>query len=204
MSERVIAYIDGFNLYFGLRDNGWRSCYWLNVKLLCEGLLLPNQQLIQTKYFTSRIRGNPSKCARQDAFIRAIKTIPGISVRKGRYSTKTYECRNCSQIKKLPSEKMTDVRIASEMVSDAHLNKYDTAFLITGDKDFVPAIEIIKSQLSRKCVVVIFPPNRQCDDLKKIANVALHISKGLLRRSLLPRVITLPHGRTITCPPSWT
>ena len=28
--ERVISYIDGFNLYFGLRSKGWRRFYWLS------------------------------------------------------------------------------------------------------------------------------------------------------------------------------
>ncbi len=30
--ERVIAYIDGFNLYFGMREAGFDHCRWLNVK----------------------------------------------------------------------------------------------------------------------------------------------------------------------------
>ena len=29
IQERVIAYIDGFNLYFGLKAKGWRQFYWL-------------------------------------------------------------------------------------------------------------------------------------------------------------------------------
>lgn len=27
-SARVIAYIDGFNLYFGLKSKGWKRYYW--------------------------------------------------------------------------------------------------------------------------------------------------------------------------------
>ena len=29
--QRVVIYIDGFNLYFGLREKGWKNLYWLNV-----------------------------------------------------------------------------------------------------------------------------------------------------------------------------
>ena len=53
--ERVIAYIDGFNLYYGLKSSGWRRYYWLNIQRLVQNLLKPNQRLILTKYFTSRI-----------------------------------------------------------------------------------------------------------------------------------------------------
>jgi hypothetical protein len=31
-NKRVIAYIDGFNLYFGLRDSGYRRYYWLDIE----------------------------------------------------------------------------------------------------------------------------------------------------------------------------
>ncbi|MCW8197075.1 NYN domain-containing protein [Verminephrobacter aporrectodeae subsp. tuberculatae] len=30
--NRVITYIDGFNLYFGLRSKGWRRYYWLAMR----------------------------------------------------------------------------------------------------------------------------------------------------------------------------
>ncbi|MCS6861184.1 MAG: hypothetical protein NZT92_12780 [Abditibacteriales bacterium] len=52
--ERVIAYVDGFNLYFGLRSRGWRRYYWLNLQALALNLLKPSQQLVFTKYFTAR------------------------------------------------------------------------------------------------------------------------------------------------------
>jgi hypothetical protein len=48
--QRVYAYIDGFNLYFGLKTSGYRRYYWLNVQGLSHRLLLPVQRLDQTKY----------------------------------------------------------------------------------------------------------------------------------------------------------
>ena len=32
--NRVMGYIDGFNLFFGLRDSGLRRYYWLNPEAL--------------------------------------------------------------------------------------------------------------------------------------------------------------------------
>ena len=29
--ERVSVYVDGFNLYYGLRSRGWRRYYWLDL-----------------------------------------------------------------------------------------------------------------------------------------------------------------------------
>mgnify|MGYP006892872337 CR=1 FL=1 len=41
--ERVIAYIDGFNLYFGMKQGGWNDSLWLNVQKLASSLLKPSQ-----------------------------------------------------------------------------------------------------------------------------------------------------------------
>ncbi|MGB4726560.1 MAG: NYN domain-containing protein, partial [Thermogutta sp.] len=54
---RVMLYVDGFNLYFGLRTKGWKRYYWLDVQRLGEKLLRPNQSLVGVKYFTADIRG---------------------------------------------------------------------------------------------------------------------------------------------------
>ena len=53
--KRVIAYIDGFNLYFGLKDKGWQRYYWLDVTRLAENILEPNSVLMGVKYFTARV-----------------------------------------------------------------------------------------------------------------------------------------------------
>ena len=75
--ERVIAYIDGFNLYFGIKQNNWDSLLWLNVNDLANRLLKPNQQLIETKYFTSRVRNNPNKEKRQITYLEGLQTHSG-------------------------------------------------------------------------------------------------------------------------------
>lgn len=59
--KRVIVYIDGFNLYFGLKSKGWKRYYWLNLQKLAINLLRNDQQLVGTKYFTSRVSFPPDK-----------------------------------------------------------------------------------------------------------------------------------------------
>ena len=54
--DRVVAYIDGYNLYYGLRDQGWKRFYWLNLQRLAEQFLKSNQVLIETKYFTTIVK----------------------------------------------------------------------------------------------------------------------------------------------------
>ena len=134
MSERVIAYIDGFNLYFGLRQKGWRSYYWLNLRKMCEKLLKSNQNLLTVKYFTSRVKNSPEKKNRQNAYIDALYTIPHLKVFFGKYQfSPSPPCKKCGFVTTVPEEKMTDVQLASVMISDAYKNSYDTALLVSGD-----------------------------------------------------------------------
>jgi uncharacterized LabA/DUF88 family protein len=202
-SERVIAYIDGFNLYFGLKDKGWRCYYWLNIYLLCQNLLRPPQHLVLVKYFTSRITSPPDKKKRQSIFLEALKIVSGIIPDYGIYQTTPVACEKCGHVNNIPEEKMTDVQISSEMVSDAYLNKYDTALLMTGDRDLVPAIEKVRSEFSKKRVVVAFPPMRTNDDLRGAANAYIHVTEVELKKSLLPLEIPTLGGYVLRCPKEW-
>jgi len=203
MFEQVIAYIDGFNLYFGLREKGWKQYYWVNPYLVCKYLLKAHQNIIEVKYFTSRIRGDVEKISRQDTFIRAIKTESSVVVRYGKYGNRQYRCEDCKHEGLLPAEKMTDVRIACEIISDAYRNVFKTALLISGDRDLVPIAEFIKQRFQDKRFLVAFPPMRECPDFQGKAGI-LHITEDILKKSLFPNEIALPSGSKITKPRKWS
>ena len=124
--ERIIAYIDGFNLYFGIMEASFDHCRWLNVKKLIESLLHPHQELIEVKYFTSRVRNSPDKQKRQSTYIDAIEST-GVKVYYGNYQENIEECNRCGHQWRSAKEKMTDVNIATAIIVDAYKNKYDTA-----------------------------------------------------------------------------
>jgi len=73
--ERVIVYVDGFNLYFGMLDAGYYNLKWLNINLLASSLLKSTQELIGVKYFTSRVNNNPDKQKRQSTYLAAIQQL---------------------------------------------------------------------------------------------------------------------------------
>lgn len=37
--ERVVVYVDGFNLYFGLMEAGLKKCRWLDIYALAKNIL---------------------------------------------------------------------------------------------------------------------------------------------------------------------
>ena len=118
---RVISYIDGFNLYFGLKSQGWERYLWLNVQALSRNLLKTDQQLVHTKYFTSRISSPPDKVKRQNTYIEAIQTLAETSIYFGKYQMNPHMCRKCGYVHDVPQEKMTDVNIAVELLADGSM-----------------------------------------------------------------------------------
>lgn len=121
--QRVIAYIDGFNLYYGLKSQGWRRYYWLDVAALCGELLQDGQQLAQTKYFTARIASPSDTRRRQSDYLDALQTRPDLEIFFGQYLVKSRTCRSCGVTDTVSEEKMTDVNIAVQILSDAFRNQ---------------------------------------------------------------------------------
>ncbi len=138
--ERVIVYVDGFNLYFGIVEAGLLNSKWLDISILVDNLLKPNQELRFIKYFTSRVSNNPDKQKRQTKYIEALET-KGVKIYYGHYQSGNIECNRCGNIWATYSEKMTDVNIATQMIIDAYNNFYDMAMLISGDSDLVSPID---------------------------------------------------------------
>lgn len=96
--ERVVAYVDGFNLYYGLRDKHWRRYYWLNVHDLIRNLLASQQTLVKTRYFTSRLKGwSAAKHTRQTNYIEALESIADIEIDLGNYLKKKRRCSQCGK-----------------------------------------------------------------------------------------------------------
>jgi len=116
---RVIAYVDGFNLYFGLKNAGFKRLYWLDVAALAGNLLKPGQTLAATRYFTARIRDNGRNTAdrkRQGDYLEALG-LSGTSIQLGHYLEKQRSCRKCHAAWTDYEEKMTDVNIAIQLLN---------------------------------------------------------------------------------------
>ena len=81
------VYVDGFNLYYGaVKDTPYR---WLDIAKMCQ-LLLPRDQISQIKYFTALVDprpNDPDQPTRQQVYLRALRTIPNLSIVYGHFLT---------------------------------------------------------------------------------------------------------------------
>ncbi len=203
VAERVVAYIDGFNLYFGIRQAKWKRLYWLDVAALAEDLLKPSQQLTAVRYFTARISGPPDKQRRQNAFLEATRIMGKCTMHYGQYLQTPQKCQVCGSTYEVPKEKMTDVNIAVEMLSDAHTGVFDTALLISADSDLTPPVRKIKQLFPANRVIAAFPPKRRSKRLSNAADGFIRVSRTNLASSLLPETVQKRGSYAISRPPEW-
>ena len=203
---RVITYIDGFNLYFGLRDSGWRRYLWLDLVKLAGMLTLDHQDLVETKYFSSRIVDPPDKKKRQSTYLEALEAHCGPSLRMyfGHSRTDPWRCDRCGSEREVPSEKKTDVNIAVEVMTDAFQDRFDTAMIVSADSDLLPAVSAMKRLHPNKRIVIAFPPNRYSVELHKGAHTAFTVGRARFAQSQMPDTVTKADGTRLTRPPKWS
>jgi uncharacterized LabA/DUF88 family protein len=202
-NNRVIAYIDGFNLYFGLKDKGWKRFYWLDVEKLIGQLLKPGQNLVKVKYFTARVTEPPDKRSRQAAFLGALGTRSAVEIYYGQYQMQLRTCRKCGNTYKTYSEKMTDVNLAVQMTADAFEDKFDTALLVCADADLTPPIAKIRTMAPGKKIIAVFPPGRYSYNLVKTAHAHFILGRANVAKSLLSDQVQGPDGSVFTRPTEW-
>lgn len=79
------VYVDGFNLYYGsLKGTPYK---WLDLSALCT-VLLPKDQVHRIRYFTAHVSArphDPQQPVRQQTYLRALETLPGLTVHLGHY-----------------------------------------------------------------------------------------------------------------------
>ncbi|WP_312966554.1 NYN domain-containing protein [Stutzerimonas kunmingensis] len=204
--SRVISYIDGFNLYFGLKDKGWKRYYWLDLEALSAALMLPDQQLAAIHYFTARLRlarNNQADKQRQDDYLDALLTRHSLHIHYGHYLRKNRTCRSCGASWPDYEEKMTDVNIAVQLIADAFDDNFDTALIISADSDLTTPVQMVRQRFPHKKIVIAQPPGRNSNQLSQAANGAFQISRKKLQQSQLPETITTAAGVTLQRPATW-
>lgn len=206
-------YIDGFNLYYG-RLKGSPDCKWLDPVALCRHLLPAGQQIHRVRYFTARITprpDDPDGPARQDAYLRALGTLPEVSVHYGRFLQTTTRMRLASPPPGGPNtvevikteEKGTDVHIGSHMLLDAFRQDCDMTVLISNDSDLCEPLRIVKEELGLT-IGILNPFDKPSRWLAKLKPAFIKpIRQGVVRASQLPASVPLPRGQAVTRPKEW-
>jgi uncharacterized LabA/DUF88 family protein len=196
---RVNVYIDGFNLYYGaLKQTPYK---WLDVSRLCQ-TLLPSDTIQEIKYFTARVSARPTKPTSahdQALYIRALKTIPNLTIKYGHFLTHTVPMYLAAVAppKKVwvekTEEKGSDVNLASHLVRDAFHKEFEVAVLITNDSDLAEPVRIVAEEL-KISVGILNPHQHHSKELQRYATFVKRIRQGHLLASQFPATLRDSRG----------
>jgi uncharacterized LabA/DUF88 family protein len=203
----VIVYVDGFNLYYGCLK---RTPYkWLDVGRLCA-TMLANDRIIGIKYYTARISarpGNPGAPTDQQIYLRALRTVPNLSITYGHFLTHSVlmALTGVTPTKRVwvdkTEEKGSDVNLASHLVRDAFEKAFQVAVLVTNDSDLAEPVRIVRHELNLP-VGILNPHQQHSAELKRVATFLKRIRQSDLIASQFPALLNDAKGQ-IHKPPSW-
>jgi len=201
------VYFDGFNLYYGSLQGSPNK--WLDLDALC-GVLLPSDHIHRIRYFTALITArpgdDPQKPQRQQTYLRALDSIPHLTIHYGYFLTTKVRMKvvapppNTIEVYKT-EEKGSDVNIASYLLLDAAKGDCDVAVIVSNDSDLKEPIELAQSEFGIKVGVVNpHPPKKRSLVLKP--TFFKQLRTNALKRSQFANSIHDSLG-TIQKPSAW-
>lgn len=195
------VYIDGFNLYHGMVSRGWDKYKWLDLRAFSKSIIPSGYRLGRVWYFTSRIRGNIKKYERQDRYVSALRAQYGgrIRILFGNYQmfdthckhcgSKPVYCASCWKEYTKPTEKKTDVNVATHMLTDCFEKHTNCVILISGDSDYEAPLKEIKRLFPSVYRVVAYPPRRKNPALSDFCDDTVIIPEASFSSSQLPNPV---------------
>lgn len=134
--ERICIFIDGSNLFHSSKQVG--------IKVDLEKLrdvLVGDRKLIRPYFYSAE----DNKNNKQKNFFNKLKYLG--------FDVKTLPLRRYRE--DAPFEKGVDVMLVTDMLILAHRDVYDTAILVSGDKDYVYPVKAVK-EIGKKIEVASF------------------------------------------------
>lgn len=183
----------------------------MNPEKLCE-LLLPGNTIGAIKYFTAHIAARPSdpdQPLRQQLYFRALATLPKVSIHLGHFLSHAVSMPLVVPAGQPPQfvrvmkteEKGSDVNLATHLLHDAHMGRFDIGVVISNDSDLLEPIKVVREHLKKR-VGVLNPHKHPSRAILPHIDFIKQIRAGVLQASQFPPTLTDQHG-TFTKPPSW-
>jgi uncharacterized LabA/DUF88 family protein len=203
------VYVDGFNLYYGcLKGTPYK---WLDLGALCQALLPPNK-IQRIRYFTAKIsaQADPQGPVRQSIYLRALQTVPGLTVHLGHFLTSTVRMPLAKPLPGGPrtvgviktEEKGSDVNLATYLLADAFRADAGTFVVVSNDSDLMEPIRLVSQELGYHVGILNPHPNVSRALQRTRPSFTKQIRRGVLATSQFPEKLSDAHG-TITKPATW-
>jgi len=165
----------------------------------------------RTRRFNAR-PNNPQQRVRQQTHLRALRTIPHLTIHLGSYLEKPTRMplhpppaagpKTVQVVKS--EEKGSDVNLACYLLVDAFDDDYEAAVVVSNDSDLAEPIRLVRQKFGKKALVMHPRSHWRAlsVELRRVASKSLIVDASLLPTSQFPATLTDAHG-TIHKPARW-
>ena len=161
--QRVALFVDGSNMFYAQRDNGWHIDYRLTHQFFMD-----NREKAGSYYFTaSPSAGDPQRIDKYRRFRTALISM-GFSVVDKEVKVLTDSNSGVVRIKG-----NLDIELVFRMLTS--ISNYDEVVLMGGDSDYIPIINHLRN--SGKTVVVVGRKESVSMDLINAATRFINLSE---------------------------
>ncbi len=218
MNPRVAFFVDGFNLYHSLatyaKESGDHSVKWLDLIGLANGSLHEvgrSSELRSMHYFTALPEhlylADPGRLQRHRTYVRALTAYGEARpvVIFGRIAQQQVQVVTADGdvIGSVWREKGTDVALAMALLREASKGDLDEVVIISGDADYMPAVQVFRDMYPDVGLRFAFPRGRASKELSREAPKSFTLTSAAYLSHRLPGRIRLPSGKWLYCPEEW-
>jgi hypothetical protein len=174
---KVSVFFDGQNFYRSLQryDESLRVDYDRLAAWITQAVGGPGAIFAGAHYYVGVSADAPPLV---EGFLKGLELRPGYFVKRELRVRRSGRCPACGVEYEYTTEKRVDTRLVAEMIHYAAIGAFDAAVLVSGDDDFVPAVEAVNA-LGRQVWVATWSAEDLSKDLRVRCFGQIHLSDGI-------------------------
>ncbi len=174
---KVSVFFDGQNFYRSLQryDESLRVDYDRLAAWITQAAGGPGAIFAGAHYYVGVSADAPPLV---EGFLKGLELRPGYFVKRELRVRRSGRCPACSADYEYTTEKRVDTRLVADIIQYAAIGAFDAAVLVSGDDDFVPAVEAVNS-LGKQVWVATWSAEELSKDLRVRCFGQIHLSDGI-------------------------
>jgi len=174
---KICIFFDGQNFYRSLQrfDESLRVDYDRLATWITQAVGGPSAMFGGAYYYVGVSADAPVVV---EGFLKGLELRPGYFVKRDRRVRRSVRCPACGAENEYTTEKRVDTRLVADLIHYAANAAYDAAVLVSGDDDFVPAVEAVNA-LGKQVWVATWSADELSKDLRVRCFGQIHLSEGI-------------------------
>jgi hypothetical protein len=174
---KVCIFIDGQNFYRSLLryDETLRVDYDRLATWITQAVGGPSAMFGGAYYYVGVSADAPPLV---ENFLKGLELRPGYFVKREGRVRRTGRCPSCGADYEYTTEKRVDTRLVADLIHYAANGAYEAAVLVSGDDDFVPAVEAVNA-LGKQVWVATWSAEELSSDLRVRCFGQIRLADGI-------------------------